>query len=74
MLTSCERYDRFHAAADRIYRIVVDQVEPDGSIVPTTITPAPLRRAVLREVPEIEQATHLHISYWGKSLFTHGNK
>jgi putative ABC transport system permease protein len=65
-------YDRFHLGADRIHRVVVDQVKPDGSIVPRIPTPDALGLALPQEIPQVEAATRIMPSYWGKRLLTQG--
>jgi putative ABC transport system permease protein len=66
-------YDQYHSHADRIYRVVVDRVVADGSKSPRIATPGALKEAMLREIPEIEQATRLYPSYWGKALLSDEN-
>ena len=62
-------YDQFHIDADRIHRVAHDQV---GAGFNRRIIAAPgaLKNAMLREIPEIEQATHLYLSYWGDALLS----
>jgi len=60
-------YDRFHNAADHIYRVVVD-VERGEVKSEQSNTPGALRMALINEVPEIEHVTQLHPGFWGKTL------
>lgn len=66
-------YDQFHKDANRIYRVVVDHIEANGSVSPRTSTPGALAKAMLREIPEVEQATYLHTPGWGKALLSNEN-
>jgi putative ABC transport system permease protein len=63
-------YDRFHSDADDIYRIVVDRFGVDGSVTPRIGTPGALAEAAVKEIPEIQQATRLNPTYWGKVLLS----
>ncbi|MCI0692125.1 ABC transporter permease [candidate division KSB1 bacterium] len=67
-------YDSFHADADRIYRVVKDFVNDDGSKVPDATTPPGLMPAMAREIPEIEQAVRIFPSWGYKPLLTYGEK
>ncbi len=51
-------YDRFHADADRIYRVVMDGKIADR-ILHAPVTPAPMAATLVDEVPEVEAATRL---------------
>src|SRR5678816_3538928 len=46
-------YDRFHKDADKIYRVVKDFVNDDGSRLPDATTPPALSPAMQRDIPEI---------------------
>lgn len=72
MLYVCDEvsYDQFHNNADHIHRVVLDQIGTDGSLQQRSTTPGALKDAVIQNVPEIEQATHLYPSYWGKVLLS----
>ncbi len=53
-------YDSFHEKSDRIYRIVQEQ--PGEFYLGSNrfaVTPAPLRTAVLEEIPEVEHAAQI---------------
>ena len=62
-------YDQFHTDADRIYRLAYEQVG-EGYNRQRIEAPGALKEAMLRDVPEIERATHLYPSYWGKVLLS----
>src|SRR4249919_2602419 len=57
-------YDRFHADSGRIYRVVKDFVNDDGSRTPDATTPPALAPAAQREIPEIAHVTRIFPS-WG---------
>ena len=68
-------FDRYHAKADRIYRVVRDKPTNDtGVYTQTAVTPAPLGPAFVEEFPEIVAATRLirspntQISHEGKNF------
>lgn len=63
-------YDRFHADAERIYRVVAEQTLADETISPRIVTPGALTDAMLRELPEIDAATRVLGNGWGKVLVT----
>lgn len=67
-------YDRFHADAGDVYRVVKDFVNDDGSRIPDATTPAPLAPAMQSEMPEVVSVTRLRPN-WGRSyLFKYGDK
>lgn len=61
------QYDRHHADADRIYRVVKDFINDDGSRIPDATTPGPLAIAMQHELPEVETITRLNPD-WGSSV------
>jgi putative ABC transport system permease protein len=63
-------YDQFHTDADRIYRVVFARTERDGSNSSRIDTPGALKEAMVEEISEIEHATRLHSSSWGKVLLS----
>lgn len=65
-------YDRFHTNADRIFRIAHHQ-EGEGFSRELIAAPGALRDAMVSEIPEVEQATGLYLSYWGNTLLTNEN-
>lgn len=67
-------YDRFHADADRIHRVVYDMtwIDGDGAKMLRTGTPSALKDAMLGEIPEIEQVTRLQGS-WDKIVLSNEN-
>jgi putative ABC transport system permease protein len=67
-------YDRFNLHADRTYRIVKDFVNDDNSRLPDATTPPVLAPAMLREIPEVEQATRFFPGWGRKYLIRYGEK
>ena len=58
-------YDRHHENADRIYRVVKDFVNDDGSRIPDATTPGPLAAALQKDIPEVESITRIHPDWGG---------
>src|SRR5882762_1414590 len=52
-------YDRFNKGADRIYRVVKDFVNDDGSRLPDATTTPDLAPAMQREIPGVETFTRV---------------
>lgn len=67
-------YDRFHTDNERIYRVVKDFVNQDGSRLPDATTPPAVMPAMLREIPEIAQATRIFPPWGDKPLLTYNDK
>lgn len=64
-------YDKFHAKADRIYRVVENQFYAGQPVFPVAVTPAPLGPALKEGYPEVESATR----FWFTSqLFQNGDQ
>lgn len=63
-------YDRFHANADRIYQVGLHARLGDQDINVAN-TPPPMARALVDEVPGVEQATRI-ASYWGAPSLKYG--
>jgi len=65
-------YDRYHAKADRIFKVVTDARNPEkGSQF--ALTPAPLAETLVRDFPEVETATRL-FTFFGEGLVAYGEK
>lgn len=56
-------YDRFHAKADHIYRIVTDVNGQNGQVTEMAFSSAPMAVALVEDFPEIVQATRLFGRY-----------
>src|SRR5580700_5704299 len=67
-------YDRFNADADRIYRVVKDFVNEDGSRLPDATTLPALAPAMLANIPEVQYATRVFPSWGFKNLFSYQDK
>lgn len=67
-------YDRYHADAAQIHRVVKDFVNDDKSRLPDATTPPALAPALQREVPEVTQATRVFPSWGNKYLISYGDK
>jgi putative ABC transport system permease protein len=66
-------YDRFHADAGNIHRVVKDFLNDDGTRIPDATTPAPLAPAMQKEIPELEKVTRI-FSFGGVGLIRHQDK
>ncbi|MFZ6008857.1 MAG: ABC transporter permease, partial [Bacteroidota bacterium] len=67
-------YDRYHENGDRIYRVVKDFVNDDGTFLPDATTPPALAPAILKEIPEVEEAVRLMPGWGNKYLVRRGDK
>src|SRR5690349_15787000 len=57
-------YDRHHKDAGRIFRVVKDFGNNDGSRIPDATTPPAIAPAMQKEIPEIETTARL-MPGWG---------
>jgi putative ABC transport system permease protein len=67
-------YDRFNKDADRIYRVVKDFVNDDGSRLPDATTPPAAAPAIQKEIPGIEHVTRVFPSWGNNFLITYKDK
>jgi len=67
-------YDRYHKDADRIYRVVKDFINDDGSRIPDATSPTALASAMQREIPEVETVTRLFPNWGGSWIVEYGDK
>ena len=65
------RFDKFHANAERIYRVIQDHDDPN-LILPIALTQAPLASTLKREYPEIIDA--VCYNHGGEGLVKYGVK
>ncbi len=65
-------YDRYHAKADRIFKVVTDSRSPD-KYSKFALTPAPLAETLVRDFPEVETSTRL-FTFFGEGLVKYGEK
>ena len=67
-------YDRFHTGADRVYRVVKDFVNDDGSRLPDATTPPAVAPAIQKEIPGIERVTRVFPGWGNNFLITYQDK
>jgi len=67
-------YDRYHANADHIYRVVKDFVNEQGTTTPDATTPPALAPTLRSEVPEVANATRLMPAGGRKYLIQYGDR
>ena len=67
-------YDRFHKDSDKIYRVVKDFVNDDGSRLPDATSPPGLSPAMQREIPEVAHATRVFPNWGANFLIKYGEK
>lgn len=67
-------YDRYHKNADRVYRVVKDFINDDGSRIPDATSPTALAPAMQREIPEVETVTRLFPNWGGSWIVEYGDK
>ncbi|HYK47547.1 MAG TPA: ABC transporter permease [Parafilimonas sp.] len=67
-------YDRFNKDADRVYRVVKDFVNDDGSKLPDATTPPAIAPAIQKEIPGIEHVTRVFPGWGNNFLFTYKDK
>lgn len=65
-------YDRYHADAGQIYRVVKDFVNDDGTRLPDATTPPALAPAIQEEIPEIAHTVRIFPSWGTKYLIRYG--
>lgn len=49
-------YDRFHVNNERLFKVFINNAYPDGKIDTYAATPAQLKDAIVREIPEVSMA------------------
>ena len=67
-------YDRFNKDANRIYRVVKDFVNSDGSHIPDATTPPALAPSMQREIPGIEHVTRVFPGWGISNLVSYEDK
>ena len=67
-------YDQYHKNADRVYRVVKDFINDDGSRIPDATSPPALAPAMQREIPEVEAVTRIRPDWGGTWLVEYGDK
>jgi len=67
-------FDKHHEDAARIYRVVKDFVNDDGTFLPDATTPPAIAPALQAAIPEIETVTRLYPG-WGRQFYVrYGDK
>jgi len=61
-------YDRYSEDSNRVYRVVKDFVNDDGSKLPDATTPPAIGAAIQTDIPEIEHVARL-MPGWGNKFF-----
>lgn len=69
-----QSYDRFHRHSDRIYRVVKDFINDDGSRIPDATTPAALAPALMQQLPEVEKITRIFPNWGATWLVKYNDK
>jgi putative ABC transport system permease protein len=67
-------YDNFNVDSGRIYRVVKDFVNSDGSNLPDATTPPAAAPAIQKEIPGIEHVTRIFPSWGNNYLITYKDK
>src|ERR1700720_2564833 len=67
-------FDKFNKNPERIYRVVKDFVNDDGSRLPDATSPGALAPAMQREIPEVAHVTRVFPGWGGKFLMRVGEK
>jgi putative ABC transport system permease protein len=68
------KYDKHHADASNIHRVVKDFINDDGSRIPDATTPGPLAAAMQKEIPEVVAVTRLHPNWGGTTVMQYEGK
>ncbi len=67
-------YDRQNQHSERIYRVVKDFVNDDGSRLPDATTPPAIGAAIQKDIPEIEHVARLMPGWGNKFYVRNGEK
>src|SRR5262245_66257191 len=67
-------YDKYNKDADRIYRVVKDFVNDDGSRLPDATTPPAIGAAIQKDIPEIEHMVRFMPGCGSKFYVSNGEK
>jgi putative ABC transport system permease protein len=67
-------YDRYNKNSDRIYRVVKDFVNDDGSKLPDATTPPAIGAAIQKDIPEIEHVVRFMPGWGGKFYVRNGER
>ncbi len=67
-------YDRYNKDSDRVYRVVKDFVNDDGTKLPDATTPPAIGAAIQKDIPEIEHMARLMPGWGNKFYVRNGEK
>ena len=67
-------YDRHHQDSARIFRVVKDFVNDDGTTLPDATTPPAIGAAIQKDIPEIEHVARLMPGWGNKFYVRNGEK
>jgi putative ABC transport system permease protein len=67
-------FDKFNKDPERIFRVVKDFVNEDGSKLPDATTPPALAPAMQKEIPEVESTVRIFSNWGGKYLLKYSDK
>jgi len=67
-------YDRYNQDSERIFRVVKDFVNDDGSKLPDATTPPAIGAAIQKDIPEIEHVARLMPGWGNKFYIRNGEK
>ncbi|MEP6614927.1 MAG: ABC transporter permease [Ginsengibacter sp.] len=67
-------FDKLNKDPERIYRVVKDFVNDDGSTLPDATTPPALAPAMQKEIPEVESTVRIFSNWGEKYLLKYGDK
>lgn len=68
------QYDQYHSKSERIYRVVKDFVDSEGSRLPDATTPPALAPALVAEIPEVENAVRIFPNWNNQVLIDRGDQ
>jgi putative ABC transport system permease protein len=66
-------FDKFHQDHDRIYRVVKDFVNDDGSTIPDATTPPAFGPVIQKDIPEVAYTTRIFPNWGRKYLLKSGD-
>src|SRR6185436_7550158 len=67
-------YDNFNKDGDRVYRVVKDFVNEDGSRLPDATTPPAIAPAIMKEIPGVESVIRIFPDWGRKHQVKYGEK
>ncbi len=67
-------FDKFNKDPERIFRVVKDFVNEDGTTLPDATTPPALATAMQKDIPEIESTVRIFSNWGSKYLIKYNDK